>query len=256
MPVGMANNKKKYTVGDKIGGFLFLGEEDAVKGARQNRRMGKFLCHCGVEFISAIEYVKFGKRSSCGCSEIPLYRPMPEYDDKLYIEFWSRAILTANPDLCWNWTMGKDKDGYGTFNVKYKSVRAHRFAYYLHNKVDPKELQVCHKCDNPTCVNPFHLFLGTTQENTKDRDKKGRHKAPTIEDKNHRSITRPETIKRGSSHWNSKLKESDIISIMKMAGTGKYTYREIGDKFGCPKNYIGEIVRGERWAHISKQNKL
>ena len=78
---------------------------------------------------------------------------------------------------CWVWVGTKYPNGYGRFGVFGKNVYAHRFAFEIFNLVEgemPKGLFVCHSCDNPSCVNPEHLWLGTARDNALDREKKGR----------------------------------------------------------------------------------
>lgn len=93
--------------------------------------------------------------------------------------FWAK-VKKGKVNECWNWTGAKKGAGYGHLSLNkaaYKSIfmGAHRFSWLLHFGEIPKEMIVCHKCDNMLCVNPKHLFLGTRKDNTQDMVQKNRN---------------------------------------------------------------------------------
>ncbi len=87
--------------------------------------------------------------------------------------FWSKVKVTGKDD-CWEWMTGKFSTGYGAFKIKGQNRGAHRIAFELVNGPIPSGMMICHHCDNRSCCNPNHLFLGTHGENQKDSFKKGR----------------------------------------------------------------------------------
>jgi len=104
-------------------------------------------------------------------------RPRGMLDDEVFCYYTDDTIRRTQPDACWPWlgTTIPEKP-YGRVSFEGKNYRAHRFSYLIHFGHIPANMEVCHKCDNPICVNPAHLFLGTTKDNADDRDRKGRHR--------------------------------------------------------------------------------
>lgn len=145
--------------------------------------------------------------------------------------FWSKVDRTGGPDNCWLWKAGRFSTGYGQFHVRGRSNVASRVAYDIYFGEIPAGYQVCHKCDNPLCVNPRHLFLGTTQDNTRDRDRKGRQS-------------------RGEKVNTCKLTPDSVRQIRHLYATQEYTQVQLAKQYGVSQVQIGHIVRGEHWKHI------
>lgn len=144
--------------------------------------------------------------------------------------FWNKV---DKKNGCWTWKGYLDKDGYGNFLFNGKLIRAHRFSWILeHGEISDKKLYVCHHCDNPPCVRPDHLFLGTNQDNMLDMIKKGL------------------MFWRGSRNSQAKLKEEQVLKIREMYSTGEYSQQKIASIFGVNQTLIGFIVRRVKWQHI------
>lgn len=96
------------------------------------------------------------------------------FNEKLIERFW-KLVNVAGRNDCWNWLAYKNRDGYGNFNGEGKKKwNAHRVSYIIANGEIPDGVCVCHKCDNPSCVNPAHLYLGTHAQNMRDMRVRGR----------------------------------------------------------------------------------
>jgi len=136
---------------------------------------------------------------------------------------------------CWEWTASTSSTGYGQINLTGNSgmVSAHRVAFTLENGPIPEGMSVCHTCDNPKCVRPDHLFLGTPKDNNHDCRLKYRH--PAV----------------GSLNHKARLIEDEVREIRGKYATGKYTQKELGRDYGVCYTTIGMIVRGERWKCVA-----
>lgn len=155
--------------------------------------------------------------------------------------------IPENKDNCWEW-VGYKKNGYGYITFSGSHYFAHRISYFLNTKVDPFELKVLHKCDNPGCQNPNHLFLGTQADNIKDMDQKGR-RVPASGGK-HGWKTKPESLPRGEKCGMSKLTEANVLDIYKIYSAGTHTNTAIGKMFGINKVNVEKIAKGVSWAHL------
>lgn len=96
-------------------------------------------------------------------------------NEKVIARFWKR-VDKRGPDECWEWLASRNNCGYGQIGVNSRPVIASRVSWEIHHGLIPDDLWVLHKCDNPPCVNPKHLFLGTHQDNMDDMDRKGRRR--------------------------------------------------------------------------------
>lgn len=149
------------------------------------------------------------------------------------VRFWNSTDKSGGSDACWECCLGKDKDGYAHIVIEGKRTIAHRYSWQLHNGYIPAGMWVLHSCDNPPCVNPKHLFLGTCQDNIDDKMTKGRHKGP-----------------RGESNRGSKLSKTQVIRVRLLRRIFGYTYPKLSKMFGIHKNTAQRICTGKLWSHL------
>lgn len=148
---------------------------------------------------------------------------------------------------CWLWKLAVGPWGYGQAWALGKNWRAHRLAYWLTFGPFDLSLQVLHRCDNPPCVNPTHLFLGTGLDNHRDQKEKGRYQSGD----RHFLHRHPEMIKRGGDLPWTALTEDDVRRIRSLASTTSMTSVELGVIFGVNKATIKDILHGRTWKHLA-----
>lgn len=173
-------------------------------------------------------------------------------EKKDLVRFWAKIQATED-DKCWVWTGAKSSAGYGRFKVNGKLLSPHRIAYSLFNEAELTDLFVCHTCDNPSCCNPKHLFLGTRSENMKDCFKKGRltsYRAGYIAAmKTGKFFYRGGNKQSGESSPSAKLKNEDVLKIRELSAQGQDNI-VISEIFGVTPRNISKIVHRETWKHI------
>lgn len=147
------------------------------------------------------------------------------------VRFWSKVDIQSK-NKCWNWKAARVHDGYGRFGLQYRIVRAHRVSYQIAYGNFDERLCVLHKCDNPACVNPNHLFLGTNQDNMNDQKSKSRNPF-------------------GERNPRHKLTESQVIEIRKLYTKG-LTQSEIGRMFNISQNQVSEIILRNHWKNVQE----
>ena len=141
--------------------------------------------------------------------------------------FYNKVEFTSN---CWIWRAYKNSDGYGTIRYKGKMWKAHRLSYFLHHG-DIGDKLVMHSCDNPSCVNPGHLSLGTNKDNMSDRGDRGRTNRPV-----------------GEKNPKAKLTEQKVKEIKMLFN--KLKRKEIAKLYNVKIATIDDIKYNKRWKHV------
>ena len=143
------------------------------------------------------------------------------------------GLASIEEGKCWTWNRTTNGAGYGTLTVASQSRYAHRLAYELAKGAIPKGLHVMHSCDNPACINPDHLEVGTRSKNMADCHARGRSRIP-------------KPILRGEQNGAAKLTSSQVDDIKRRVANGE-TQQSIAETFGVSQTLISAIKRGRLW---------
>lgn len=144
-------------------------------------------------------------------------------------DFW-KNVSRGEPNECWEWQRSCTRDGYGQTTLHGKRWSTHRLAFFLSTGKHPERL-VLHKCDNPPCCNPAHLYEGDQKQNKRDEIERGRHQ-------------------HGFRHWNAVLSDETVAEIRRRARAGE-TLRSIARSLGHSETTIGNAAHNY-WLHIDE----
>jgi hypothetical protein len=154
------------------------------------------------------------------------FLPVPPVDEQWVKRLWSKVGIQAS-DECWPWKEHLDKDGYAPFRIGSKRYKASRLVFYLKTGQDPGDLEACHKCNNPTCCNPEHIFAGTSSEN---RQQAVRERRGFV----------------GELNGRAKITADDVLAIRASSQTNE----KLAVKYGLHSSVISKIRRRDIWKHI------
>lgn len=189
-------------------------------------------CECGCGEKTRVP--KYNNTERGYVAGVPLRFIRSHYVERPVEErFWEK-VDRRGPDECWEWQAGTDKDGYGRIRLGndrgQKTVRAHRLSFEMHNgETPPDDMVVCHTCDNPPCVNPAHLWLGTNLDNILDMESKGR---------------RPVGEATGKATLNP-----DLVRKIRHLYPGS-TMEQIARELGVGKQAVYHCLNGRTWRHV------
>jgi hypothetical protein len=170
------------------------------------------------------------------------YAKWKKYGDPLVVkqvQFHGKTLqerfdqYTDKTGDCWLWVGHRDANGYGRLNINGQPMLAHRVSWMIHHG-DVGNSYVLHKCDNPQCVNPVHLFIGTQQDNITDMHTKGRSR---------------QGHKIGSEHGMAKLNDGQVLQIRR----NEESLSEAAIKYGVSETNVRDIRNGKTWKHLLKE---
>lgn len=171
------------------------------------------------------EVLRTCHNNSCYSPEHLLFREMDR--------FWSYSTIDDRTG-CWIWNHSKDGGGYGVFlSSKYGREKAHRIAYMETYGRIPSGKFVCHICDNPSCIFPEHLFLGTNQDNMNDKVSKNR-----------------QSRLFGETNGRTILTKNDVINLRNDYMSGKFSYRQLVSKYNISQTQVARIIKKESWSWV------
>jgi hypothetical protein len=183
---------------------------------------------CRVEFLAPHYEINRGNGRFCSrrCAVKCSKAATPVSD------VWRHVAKIDDATSCWEWTGARGTHGYGQIRtIENRSRATHRLFWEMTYGPIPHGLWVLHRCDNPPCVRPDHLFLGTPQDNHRDMVSKGR-------------------VARGTMKPNVKLSPAQITEIRARYASGGLRYKDLAQQFGISICLVGFIVRREKWKHV------
>lgn len=215
-------------------------------------RLREFATRC----LSAQQIAKMFRVTACsinnqcanhGIKLKPLLPDLPTESAEFKSRLWHMRVfprLVANGE-CLEWVRASSSAGYGQIRAGGKIVILHRLAYEVSNGVSglPPGLFVCHKCDNPRCCNPQHLFLGTPVDNARDMMNKGRGNGQFV--KGVAAYTA-----RGEKASNAKLTEEEVLLARKIHKEFGIGHKRLAPHFGISKAGMAAILKRRTWTHI------
>lgn len=192
-----------------------------------NKRVQKTceLCGCALDVSASHKNQRFHQ----SCAQTARHPPVS-------VRFWSK-VDRGDHASCWLWVRGqRNRSGYGMFRdpSKGRSVLAHRFSWEQVNGPIPDGLFICHHCDNPQCVNPWHLFAGTPKDNIQDMLRKSRNN--------------PANAPRGERHPMARLSVEEVKAIRSLFGTT--TVSNLARQFKVERATIRRVAQGATWRSV------
>jgi hypothetical protein len=214
-------------IGFKSNRWVVVSEALKPSDAKRTGKFWNCICECGTERIVYGATIRSESSKSCGClkaekSSIAMKAMRLRQSGSLHDRFFSRFVKLDNG--CWQWRSHTDKDGYGVLPGDRQNTRAHRLSYEIHIGQIPDGLLICHHCDNPGCVNPKHLFAGTSKDNAQDALQKKRNYV-------------------GCKNGRSKLTEENVKEIFNSILNGQ----QLANKFNVTRSTINNVRRGDTW---------
>ena len=187
----------------------------------------KCLCECGNIKTVLRNNLVSGSTQGCGCVKWPKGE---EYTNKLKKRFYNKYQENGG---CWIWTGSLNVWGYGVIRVNRKNMLAHRISWIIHEGDIPEDLLICHTCDNPACVNPKHLWLGSNKDNMTDMYLKNRSNQP-----------------KGEKHALCKLNDKKVFKIRSLYKPRIYPANRIAKEFNVSEVCVYNIIYKRTWKHL------